>query len=78
MVSKKSIRGGTRTRNLRLRRPTPYPLGHADTVNEGVGCDLSRTRTCNHVNYHPQCHLSLLASYARRGEVIEDTNSQAF
>ena len=21
--------GGTRTRNLRLRRPTPYPLGHA-------------------------------------------------
>ena len=24
--------GGTRTPNLRFRRPTPYPLGHAGTV----------------------------------------------
>ena len=26
-------RGGTRTPNLRFRRPTPYPLGHPGTVN---------------------------------------------
>ena len=26
--------GGTRTPNLRFRRPTPYPLGHAGTVGE--------------------------------------------
>ena len=26
--------GGTRTPNLRFRRPTPYPLGHAGTVSE--------------------------------------------
>ena len=25
------ILAGTRTQNLRLRRPTPYPLGHKDT-----------------------------------------------
>lgn len=28
MKKKKITRGGTRTRNLRFRRPTPYPLGH--------------------------------------------------
>ena len=27
----KTTFGGTRTRNLRLRRPTPYPLGHEGT-----------------------------------------------
>ena len=27
-----STHGGTRTPNLRFRRPTPYPLGHAGTV----------------------------------------------
>ena len=26
--------GGTRTPNLRFRRPTPYPLGHAGTVSK--------------------------------------------
>ena len=26
--------GGTRTPNLRFRRPTPYPLGHAGTVEQ--------------------------------------------
>ena len=26
--------GGTRTPNLRFRRPTPYPLGHAGTVKD--------------------------------------------
>ena len=31
-ILKIDIRDGTRTRNLRLRRPTPYPLGHADTL----------------------------------------------
>ena len=25
--------GGTRTPNLRFRRPTPYPLGHAGTIH---------------------------------------------
>ena len=25
--------GGTRTPNLRFRRPTPYPLGHAGTIS---------------------------------------------
>ena len=27
----KKTHGGTRTRNPRLRRPMPYPLGHAGT-----------------------------------------------
>ena len=33
-VQEKSMctHGGTRTPNLRFRRPTPYPLGHAGTV----------------------------------------------
>ena len=39
-----------------------------------VSCDLSRTRTYNHVSYHPLRHRLLLAFYARRGEDIEDTN----
>ena len=33
--------GGTRTPNLRFRRPTPYPLGHAGTV----GAKWFATRT---------------------------------
>lgn len=35
---KKEVRGGTRTRNPRFRRPMPCPLGHADTkwYNRGV------------------------------------------
>ena len=34
-ISKKPCtHGGTRTPNLRFRRPTPYPLGHAGTVEE--------------------------------------------
>ena len=33
IVNKKfCTHGGTRTPNLRFRRPTPYPLGHAGTV----------------------------------------------
>ena len=32
--------GGTRTPNLRFRRPTPYPLGHAGTTR-GVKIDQS-------------------------------------
>ena len=33
---KKSLytHGGTRTPNLRFRRPTPYPLGHAGILNK--------------------------------------------
>ena len=40
---KKSLytHGGTRTPNLRFRRPTPYPLGHAGTV----GAKWFETRT---------------------------------
>ena len=37
--------GGTRTPNLRFRRPTPYPLGHAGTVvqySSNVMRDLAR------------------------------------
>ena len=35
IVSKKfCTHGGTRTPNLRFRRPTPYPLGHAGTVGQ--------------------------------------------
>lgn len=30
---KKFTHGETRTRNLRFRRPTPYPLGHAGLCN---------------------------------------------
>ena len=30
-VEKTCTHGGTRTPNLRFRRPTPYPLGHAGT-----------------------------------------------
>ena len=33
-IKKCFTHGETRTRNLRFRRPTPYPLGHA-------GCDVS-------------------------------------
>ena len=32
--NKRSIPGGTRTRNLRFRRPTPSPLGHRDCYNK--------------------------------------------
>ncbi len=33
-------RGGTRTRNLRIRSPTPYPLGH--TIDEAKDDVISR------------------------------------
>jgi hypothetical protein len=33
-VKKCCTHGGTRTPNLRFRRPTPYPLGHAGTVDQ--------------------------------------------
>ena len=35
--------GGTRTPNLRFRRPTPYPLGHAGTCYK-MGSNGKRTR----------------------------------
>ena len=43
-----SILDGTRTRSLRLRRPTPYPLGHEDAVVLVTDrqCDSGRIRTC--------------------------------
>ena len=31
-LKRECTHGGTRTPNLRFRRPTPYPLGHAGTV----------------------------------------------
>lgn len=30
---KRFTHGETRTRNLRFRRPTPYPLGHAGEIS---------------------------------------------
>merc|ERR1711873_398137 len=33
-TKKIATHGGTRTPNLRFRRPTPYPLGHAGTVKD--------------------------------------------
>ena len=39
MRSKKRVPGGTRTRNLCLRRAAPYPLGHRDSCSgEKKGC----------------------------------------
>ena len=44
MVPKKfRTHGGTRTPNLRFRRPTPYPLGHAGTCYK-MGSNGKRTR----------------------------------
>ena len=34
MQLKNVTHGGTRTPNLRFRRPTPYPLGHAGTLQQ--------------------------------------------
>ena len=36
--------GGTRTPNLRFRRPTPYPLGHAGTLAQN-SCNTPRQLT---------------------------------
>ena len=36
--------GGTRTPNLRFRRPTPYPLGHAGTPAQN-SCNTPRQLT---------------------------------
>ena len=35
-ATKNVTHGGTRTPNLRFRRPTPYPLGHAGTLQGNV------------------------------------------
>ena len=38
--------GGTRTPNLRFRRPTPYPLGHAGTcIGHQMHCTLHNTNS---------------------------------
>ena len=50
MGARKRIPGGTRTLNLWLRKPTPYPFGHRDTdwfwngFESGLGCRVSTTK----------------------------------
>ena len=43
--------GGTRTPNLRFRRPTPYPLGHAGTIHTFETSGLTQQRTPEHYTF---------------------------
>ena len=55
-----SVHGGTRTRNLLLRRETPYPLGHADTIKPRNGLK-EMTSTTNSTHHYTTPALSASA-----------------
>ena len=51
---KRIVYDGTRTRNLPLRRRTPYPLGHADTISiiSNTHDHITFTIHSNRIPYH--------------------------
>ena len=51
LVKNHVTHGGTRTPNLRFRRPTPYPLGHAGTIRTFETFGWSQQRTPEHYTF---------------------------
>ena len=47
IIKNKQTRGGTRTRNLRFRRPTPYPLGHTGFILDEYLSAISNKKQLN-------------------------------
>ena len=64
--------GGTRTPNLRFRRPTPYPLGHAgiDTMSVQLGFSYHAEHTARLAQSveHETLNLRVVGSSPTLGE----------